>query len=109
MSAKFKTKGFNLESTRIMKSERSISLFMFMAIAYCYACKLGEVANKLKSIKLKKLKHNTHTRISKEHSTFNRGADLLNILVDSYLLLYSNNSLGYLVYHQIPVLTGVWL
>lgn len=85
MFAKLKTKGFNLESTRIMKSERIISLFMFMDIAYCYACKLGEVANKLKPTKLKKLKHNTHTRISKEHSTFNRGADLLKTLVDNYL------------------------
>jgi hypothetical protein len=87
MFAKFKTKGFNLESTRIMKSERIISLFMFMAIAYCYACKLGEIANTIKPTKLKtiKIKNNENTRISKEHSIFNRGADLLKILVDNYL------------------------
>ncbi|GEM_PF-5635507 len=95
MFAKFKTKGFSLESTRIRKTERSITLFMFMAIAYCHACKLGEIANRLKPTKLKtiKIKNNGNTRISKEHSTFNRGADLLNNLV----------------YRQTPVLTGTWL
>jgi hypothetical protein len=62
MFAKFKTKGFNLESTRIMKSNRIVSLFMFMAIAYCYACKLGEIANELKPSKLKKLKENNQIR-----------------------------------------------
>jgi len=85
MFAKFKTKGFNLEATRILKPHRITSLFMFMAIAYCYACKLGEIANNLKPTKLKKLKHNGHTRITKEHSTFNRGIDLLKIFVDNYL------------------------
>lgn len=85
MFAKFKTKGFNLESTRIMKPEPIISLFMFMAIAYCYACKLGEIANNIKPTKLKKLKHNENTRVTKEHSTFNRGTDLLKIFVDNYL------------------------
>lgn len=84
MFAKFKTKGFNLEATRILKPHRITSLFMFMAIAYCYACKLGEIANNLKP-KLKKLKHNGHTRITKEHSAFNRGIDLLKIFVDNYL------------------------
>lgn len=85
MFAKFKTKGFNLESTRLMKANRLVSLFMFMAIAYCYCCKLGEIANNLKPTKLKKLKHNNHIRITKEYSIFNRGADLLKILLDNYL------------------------
>nr|WP_279639063.1 IS4 family transposase [Aquella oligotrophica] len=85
MFAKSKTKGFNLEATRIMKPHRITSLFIFMAIAYCYACKLGEIANNLKPTKLKKLKHNGHSRIAKEHSTFNRGIDLLKIFVDNYL------------------------
>lgn len=112
MFAKFKTKGFNLGSTRIMKPERIISLFMFMAITYCYACKLGKIDNRLKPTKLKKLKHNEHTYVTKEHIIFNRGVDLLKILVNNYLsysAIILNSSLGYLVYRQTPVLPGVWL
>lgn len=50
MFAKFKTKGFNLEATRILKPQRIISLFVFMAIAYRYPCKLGEIANNLNQL-----------------------------------------------------------
>ena len=87
MFAKFKTKGYNLESTRVMKHNRIISLFKFIAIAYCYACKLGIIANKLKPSKLKQLKNKTNNteRITLERSIFNRGADLLKIFVDNYL------------------------
>lgn len=86
MFAKFKTKGLKLESTHLMKSNRVVSLFMFMAIAYCYTCKIGEIVNTLKPSKLKKLQDNDNSiRITKEFSIFNRGADLLKILVDNYL------------------------
>lgn len=86
MFAKFKTKGFKLESTHLMKSNRVVSLFMFMAIAYCYTCKIGAIINKLKPSKLKKLKNNDNSiRITTEFSIFNRGADLLKILLDNYL------------------------
>jgi len=85
MFAKFKTKGLNLESTRIMKHNRITSLFMFMAIAYCYACKLGIIANQLKPTKLKILKTNNGIRITQEVSIFNRGYDLLKIFLNNYL------------------------
>lgn len=87
MFAKFKTKGLKLESTRIMKHQRIQSLFMLMSIAYCYAIKIGDIANKLKPNKLKTLKnHDSNTiRITPEHSIFNRGINLLKILVENYL------------------------
>ncbi len=85
MFAKFKTKGLNLESTKIMKHNRITSLFMFMAIAYCYACKLGNIANQLKPTKLKALKTNNSIRITQEFSIFKRGYDLLKIFMDNYL------------------------
>lgn len=86
MFAKFKTKGLKLESTHLMKSSRVVNLFMFMAIAYCYSCKIGEIINTLKPTKLKQLKNdNNSMRTTKEFSLFNRGADLLKILVDNHL------------------------
>lgn len=42
--------------TKNIKLEQIINLFMSMAIAYCYACKLGEIANRLKPTKLKTMK-----------------------------------------------------
>lgn len=87
MFAKFKTKGLKLESTRIMKHQRIMSLFMLMSIAYCYAIKIGNIANKLKPSKLKTLRNcNSNTvRIAPEHSIFNRGINLLKILIENYL------------------------
>ena len=58
---------------------------MFMAIAYCYACKLGIIANQLKPTKLKILKTNNGIRITQEVSIFNRGYDLLKIFLNNYL------------------------
>ncbi len=87
MFAKFKTKGLKLESTKIMKSNRIRSLFMLMSIAYCYAIKIGDIANTLKPSKIKILKnHDSNTtRPSPEHSIFNRGINLLKILVEKHL------------------------
>lgn len=87
MFAKFKTKGLKLESTRIMKHNRIESLFMLMSIAYCYAIKIGNVVNVIKPSKIKVLKgHDSNTtRESPEHSIFNRGINLLKILVEKHL------------------------
>lgn len=87
MFAKFKTKGLKLESTRVMKHKRVQSLFMLMAIAYCYAIKIGDIANSINPSKLKTLKrHDSNTnRTTPEHSIFNRGINLLKIFIENYL------------------------
>lgn len=56
MFGKFKTMGFNLESTHIINRTRLASLMQLVAIAYVCCCKLGHFINKLKPIKLKKFK-----------------------------------------------------
>jgi len=85
MFAKFKTKGLNLESTHIMKQHRVHNLFYILTITYCIVCKLGQLANKVKSIKLKHLKYDTAYRRYPEFSLFNLGANLLKNLFDNFL------------------------
>jgi hypothetical protein len=85
MFAKFKTKGLNLESTHLMKQHRVHNLVYLMTIAYAIFCKLGFLANKIKSIKLKKLKQGKEYRYSPEFSLFNLGFNLLKNLFDNFL------------------------
>jgi hypothetical protein len=85
MFAKFKTKGLNLESTHLMKSNRVHNLFYLMTIAYSIFCKIGHFANKIKPIKTKNHNANNQNRISPEFSLFNLGFYLLKNLYDNFL------------------------
>lgn len=49
-----KTKGFNLEDTHITKLDRLSKLMAILAIAFCWAHKIGEWQNEVKPIKIKK-------------------------------------------------------
>lgn len=85
MFGKFKIKGFNVESTHLTKHNRLSSLFTLIAIAYCYSCKIGSIANSIRPIKIKKLKRNTALWGTPEFSLFNYGFYLLKNIVISYL------------------------
>lgn len=56
MFGNFKSKSFDIESTHMTKHNRLSALFLLMAIAYCYSCKLGYIVNKIQPITIKSLK-----------------------------------------------------
>lgn len=86
MFGKFKIKGFNLESTHLTKYNLLASLFTLIAIAYCYSCKIGSIANSIKPINIKKLKRSNNTiQEVPEFSLFNYGFYLLKNITISYL------------------------
>lgn len=69
-----KTRGFNLESTHMVEAEKIRKMVALLAIALCWAYRLGEVLNEQKPIKIKK-----HGRKAK--SLFRYGLDWIrNIL-----------------------------
>lgn len=86
MFGKFKIKGFNLESPHLTQYNRLASLFTLIAIAYCYSCKIGSIASRIKPIKIKKLKRSNNTiQEVPEFSLFNYGFYLLKSIIISYL------------------------
>ena len=62
MFGKFKTKGFNLESSKLTNTKRLSSLFLLMAIAYSIAIKIGTIANNINPIPIKRIKENNNIR-----------------------------------------------
>jgi hypothetical protein len=66
----FKTRGFNLEDTHIIDSERLSRLFALLTIALCWAYRTGQWLTEQKPIKIKK-----HGR--KQASVFRYGFDYL--------------------------------
>jgi hypothetical protein len=79
-----KTRGFNLEDTHITQLDRLAKLMSVVAVAFCWAHKIGEWANEIKPIKIKK-----HGR--KKISIFHSGLNLLRrILWD---IKYSRNKI----------------
>lgn len=80
MFGKFKTLGFNLESTNLTKHQRLLSLFMIISIAYSCCCKIGFIVHThIKPISRKLLRDNHYEQ--KEHrmqySIFRFGFNLL--------------------------------
>jgi len=49
-----KTRGFNLEDTHITRLDRLSKLMAILAVAFCWAHKIGEWKNEVKPIKIKK-------------------------------------------------------
>lgn len=66
----FKSRGFNLEDTHIIDSERLSRLFALLTIALCWAYRTGQWLTKLKPIRIKK-----HGR--RQASVFRYGFDYL--------------------------------
>jgi hypothetical protein len=88
MFGKFKSMGFNLESTHIKNPTRLSNLFLLISIAYLCCCKLGQFAHsKIKPIKLKKLL--SSDLITKEmrfqYSIFRIGFELLKNFINNRL------------------------
>lgn len=65
-----KSRGFNLEETHMIEPEKLKKLIALLAIAFCWAHKVGEWLQEQKAIKVKK-----HGRLAK--SIFRRGLDHL--------------------------------
>ena len=55
--AALKTRGFNLEDTHITRLDRLSKLMAVLAIAFCWAHKIGEWQNEINPIKIKKHGH----------------------------------------------------
>lgn len=70
----FKTRGFCLESTHFIDSERLSKLLALMSLALCWAIKMGEWLHQHRPIKVKK-----HGRLAK--SIFRHGLDNLRSIV----------------------------
>ena len=68
--ASLKTRGFNLEDTHITQLERLSKLMGILAVAFCWAHKVGEWQNEINPIKIKK-----HGR--KAMSLFHKGLNSL--------------------------------
>lgn len=78
MFGHLKSKGFNLESSRLTKTNRLSNLFLLMAIAYVITIKLGNFINSFKPIITKTIKeHNKPNRQTKAVSLFNLGYNFL--------------------------------
>jgi hypothetical protein len=69
-----KSRGFNLEETHLIEPEKVKKLIALLAIAFCWAHKVGEWLHEQKAIKVKK-----HGRLAK--SLFRRGLDHLQEVV----------------------------
>lgn len=86
MFGNFKTKSFDLESTHITQYHRLSALFMILAITYCFSCKMGYIANKIKPIKQKKLKdQNGNIVFRPEFTIFKYGFYLLKNFFNNFL------------------------
>ena len=80
MFGAFKSRGFNLEATHVVRPDRLSCLIGVVAIAYCWALAVGEWINETAPLKLKK-----HGR--QPVSTVRRGLDMLRPLA---ILLCAN-------------------
>lgn len=69
-----KSRGFNLEETHLIEAEKVKKLIALLALAFCWAHKVGEWLHEQKAIKVKK-----HGRLAK--SIFRRGLDHLQEVV----------------------------
>jgi len=78
-----KTRGFNLENTHLTDPERMKRLLAVLAIAFCWAHKIGEWQHELKPIKLKK-----HQR--PEKSLFRLGLDWLSERLSKWAYRFEN-------------------
>lgn len=85
MFGHLKSKGFNLESSRLTKTNRLSNLFLLMSIAYTITVKLGNFINSFKPIKTKIIKEHNRDRQTKEFSLFNLGYNFLKNILMNYL------------------------
>ena len=76
-----KSKGFNMEDTKLRDIERLSKLFILLTLAFIWCYKVGEWSNEKKPIRIC-----THKRPAQ--NLFRRGLDVLNrIVLNSYRML----------------------
>lgn len=85
MFNKFKTYGFNLESTSVTNMKRLNGILMLLNLAYCFSCYIGTIRRKIIAIKNKGKSH------LNEFSLFRYGLDLIKHI----LFVQTDNSLCY--------------
>jgi hypothetical protein len=86
MFGKFKTLGFNLESTHLINPNRLANLLQLISIAYVCCCKLGYLINKIQLIKIKKFKlDNDSIDERPQFSIFKLGFYLLKNFINNHL------------------------
>ena len=88
MFGKFKTLGFNLESTRIINPARLSAIMLLIGIAYTACCMIGEFFDShIKPIKTKSLISNDGTTKEQrlQYSKFKVGFDLLKNFINNRL------------------------
>jgi len=85
MFGHLKSKGFNLESSRLTATNRLSNLFLLMSIAYAITVKLGYFINSFKPMKTKVIKEQIGLRQTKEFSLFNLGYNFLKNILANYL------------------------
>jgi hypothetical protein len=88
MFGKFKTLGFNLESTHITNPDRLSAIMLLIGIAYTCCCMIGEFFNShIKPIKVKNLISNDGTTKEQrlQYSKFKVGFDLLKNFINNRL------------------------
>lgn len=88
MFGKFKTLGFNLESTHITNPTRLSAIMLLIGIAYTCCCMIGEFFNShIKPIKTKSLVSNDGTTKEQrlQYSKFKVGFDLLKNFINNRL------------------------
>jgi hypothetical protein len=71
MFNKFKTYGFNLESTSVTNTKRLNGILMLLSLAYCFSCYMGKLRCRIIAIKNKGKSH------LNEFSLFRYGLDLI--------------------------------
>ena len=86
MFGKFKTLGFNLESTHLINSARLDKLLQLIGVAYVCCCKLGYLIANIKPIKIKKFKSANNTIDERfQFSIFKLGFYLLKNFINNHL------------------------
>ena len=88
MFSNFKTKGFDLESTKITCLIRLSNLFMLLSLCYCMCCKLGIIKNFLIKIPIKNIKYGDEIRFTPEVTLYKYGFNFLKSLFSASI----NNS-----------------
>ena len=86
MFGKFKTHGFNLESTHLTNTLRLSNLMLLISIAYVCCCKIGCIVHScIKPIKFKKFSNNGEIQNRLQFNIFKLGFELLKNFLNNHL------------------------
>ena len=77
MFGNYKSRGFDLESTKITDLNRLNNFFMMLSLCYCFCCKFGIIRDSLIKIPVKNIKEGGKTRTTNEFTFYKYGFDFL--------------------------------